>query len=157
VLPALWCGDSRAAARRRAKGGHVVVRRTGAADLSTFTPTSIRFDPPGQPDDLGGAVSCSLARPLPDKASWGPVKTLVLGAISLGILPLLILPRRLRWFAAGQNQLLRHTKEWLGLETGAKEAVEDETPPAVLLVCWVGLVAIGAVLLTYVLRPGFTS
>jgi hypothetical protein len=86
--------------------------------LSTYTPTSIRFDPPDAPDDLGGAVLRSLARPLPGKASWGPVKTLVLGAISFGLLPLLILPRRLRWFDTGQSGLLRYAQSWLSTKHG---------------------------------------
>jgi hypothetical protein len=127
--------------------------------LSTFTPTSIRFDPPDAPDDLGGAVLRSLARSLPEKASWGPVKTLFLGAISFGLLPLLILPRRLRWFETGQRGLLRYAQSWLSTKHGIPDDAgrnPGNVSSVEALAELAGVVGLALGLIAYFSHPAFS-
>src|SRR5262245_52950067 len=92
--------------------------------VSTFTPTSIRFDPPGTPDYLGSGVLKAFARPQPAFVSWGFLKTLILGLITCGIAPILLLPKRLRWYTAGQLANLEYARQWIEERLGSGTKVE---------------------------------
>jgi hypothetical protein len=97
----------------------------------SFTPGSPSFDPPDRPDQLAESVLASLSRPRWGYRSrpWGPIKTFILGALTGGLLPLLIWPRRLRNLMIVEQQQLWHLAEWLRLRTGKPEAtaLRDES------------------------------
>jgi len=81
--------------------------------LSPFHPTNITLEPPPSPDYLGGAVLQGLARPIGMRAPWGVVKTLILGTLSFGVLPLLAWVRSFRAFAVAEQQQFVHLAQWL--------------------------------------------
>jgi hypothetical protein len=93
---------------------------------SDFNPTDRTVDPPNPPDQMAEAVLASLSRGRFGYSGrpWGVVKTFVLSAVSLGILPLLCWPRRMRNFMVWEQQQLWHLAEWLRLRTGRPEAVQ---------------------------------
>jgi len=67
----------------------------------------------------------SLSRPFIGNryGPWGAIKTAILAAISFGILPLLLWPRRFADFASVEQQQLWQLAEWLRLRTGRPEAI----------------------------------
>src|SRR5437762_13499420 len=73
--------------------------------MAAFTPTTREFDSPNAPDWLASGALTALLRDFTG-LSWGPIKTLIAGAISAGLLPLLMLPEQLRtWMKIEQNQI----------------------------------------------------
>jgi hypothetical protein len=92
--------------------------------MSTFTPTQWTFDPPARPDQLSSAVLQSLGRPILGKLAWGPIKSLVLGGLTFGILPLLAWPRKFNRFVVAEQQQLWHLTEWLRVNTGDEQAAK---------------------------------
>jgi hypothetical protein len=58
--------------------------------------------------------------------AWGPVKSVFLGAITFGILPLIVWPRKFARFVAFERQQLWHLVEWLRIRTGQDGTGEDE-------------------------------
>jgi hypothetical protein len=93
--------------------------------MSSFTPTSWTVEPPDRPDQLAGAVVAALGRPVYGSLlPWGPIKSLVLGAISLGVLPLLYWPRIFARFCISQQQQFWHLLEWLRVRHGDANAAE---------------------------------
>jgi hypothetical protein len=92
---------------------------------SDFTPTDQTVDPPNPPDQMAEAVLASLSRGRFGYRGrpWGVVKTFVLSALTLGILPLLCWPGRMRKFMVWEQQQLWHLAEWLRLRTGRPEAL----------------------------------
>jgi hypothetical protein len=91
-----------------------------------FTPTSIQVDPPNRPDQLAEAVLASLSRGRSGYRGrpWGLLKTAILSFFSMGILPLLIWPKRFRDFMKVEQQQLLMLADWLKLRTGRAEAAE---------------------------------
>jgi hypothetical protein len=79
-------------------------------------------DPPHAPDYLAGAVLQSLSRAPAERVAWGPLRSAILGAVTMGLAPLLILPRRFGQYAALESQQMWHLAEWLRLQTGRPEA-----------------------------------
>jgi hypothetical protein len=79
-------------------------------------------DAPVGPDHLAGAVLRSLQRPLTFHRSPGPLRTLVLSLITLGVYPLFEWSRLLRDFGRLERQQLWHLAEWLRLQTGSADA-----------------------------------
>jgi hypothetical protein len=93
--------------------------------MSTFTPTSRMLEPPDRPDQLAGAVISALGRPVYGSLlPWGPIKSFLLGAISLGVLPLLYWPRIFARFCIAQQQQFWHLLEWLRVRHGDAEAAD---------------------------------
>src|SRR5438477_4302092 len=119
--------------------------RCGRPALSTFIPTSIRFDPPDEPDYLAGAVLHSLTSPMPACAIWGPVRTLLLGAISFGLLPLLLLSSRLQPFVQGQSIVFTYAQQWIGKRLRSDEGAGEvgrQMFPLIKLAKWLGVLLI---------------
>lgn len=83
--------------------------------MSSFIPTHVRLEPPPPPDYLAGAVLQGLSRPIgSSKVSWGVLKTLVLGTISFGMLPILAWVKGFHDFAVAEQQQFLHLSQWLG-------------------------------------------
>jgi len=97
-----------------------------AVNASTFTPTNQVVDPPNRPEPLAEAVLASLSRSNWGyrTRAWGLIKTCILSALTFGILPLLIWPKRLRNLRIVEQQQLWHLGEWLRLRTGKPKAAE---------------------------------
>jgi hypothetical protein len=97
--------------------------------MSTFTSTVFSpamgvMDPPDRPDQLADAVLASLSRPRWGYKSkpWGLLKTIILSSLTLGLLPLLCWPRKMRNLMLAEHQQLWHLAEWLRLRTGNPQA-----------------------------------
>jgi hypothetical protein len=89
--------------------------------MSQFTPTQWTLEPSARPDPLSSAVLHSLSRRTLGLA-WGPLKTVFLGGITFGILPLIIWPRKFTRFVAFERHQLWHLVEWLRIRTGEDES-----------------------------------
>jgi hypothetical protein len=93
--------------------------------MSSFAPTIRTLEPPEPPDQLAGAVMTALGRPVYGSLlPWGPIKSLVLGAISLGVLPLIIWPRIFARYCIAQQQQFWHLLEWLRIRQRDSDAAE---------------------------------
>jgi hypothetical protein len=93
--------------------------------MSTFAPTTRTLDPPDPPDQLAGAVMSALGRPVYGSlVPWGPIKSLLLGAISLGVLPLIFWPRIFARYCLSQQQQFWHLLEWLRIRQHDNEAAD---------------------------------
>jgi hypothetical protein len=97
--------------------------------MTAFSPTTTTLDPPGQTDELAGAVLASLSRPIGRQQPWGPVTTAILSVLTIGLLPLLSWPARLRNACLREQQQLWHLAEWLRLNSGRPDALslQDST------------------------------
>jgi hypothetical protein len=122
--------------------------------LSQFTPVSIRFDPPDAPNHLGSAIMKTIGRGVSPKVSWGPILTLLTGAVSFGMLPLIFLPRRLRAVSADDRALLDYARQCL---ERAREPRMAEEPRVLKVASILALIAIPATLVAILLNPGFAS
>ncbi len=89
--------------------------------MSTFTPTQWTLEPPNVPDQLAQAVMQSMSRPIGKKRPWGPLKSLVLGGLSFGLLPLISWPRHFANFVVSEQRQFWHLVEWLRLRGGEKD------------------------------------
>jgi hypothetical protein len=89
--------------------------------MSQFTPTERTLEPSARPDHLSAAVLHSLSRRTLGLA-WGPLKTVLLGGITFGILPLIVWPKKFSRFVVFERQQLWHLVEWLRIRTGQDEA-----------------------------------
>src|SRR5437867_12371434 len=109
LLPALRRDNADAAARAGSPGGDVVMR----AAVAEFAPTMRTFDPPEPVDELGEAVLRSLSRAPVGGAWWRLSKAVIAGAFSLGLWPLLVLPRRFALSSLVEAEQAWYTLEWL--------------------------------------------
>ncbi|HEX4053481.1 MAG TPA: zinc ribbon domain-containing protein [Tepidisphaeraceae bacterium] len=91
--------------------------------MSQFAPTQWTLEPNRGPDHLSAAVLHSLSRPIYGLA-WGPIKSLILGGITFGILPLISWPRKFGRYVTAEQQQLWHLVEWLRIRTGEDEAAK---------------------------------
>jgi hypothetical protein len=106
--------------------------------LSQFHPTNFSVEPPPPPDYLAGAVLQGLSRPVGYRLSWGVLKSLFLGIISFGLLPILSWTRNFRTFAIAEQQQLLHLAQWVRTNSShplARQLESDavELRPRVLL------------------------
>jgi hypothetical protein len=102
--------------------------------MSQFAPTQWTLEPQPRPDHLSAAVLHSLSRPFYGLA-WGPIKSLVLGGITFGILPLISWPRKFHRYLLSERRQLWHLVEWLRISAGEEQAADlthamDQTRPA---------------------------
>jgi hypothetical protein len=111
--------------------------------LNSVHPISVQFDPPDEPDYFAGAILKSLARPYAAKMSWGLVKTVVLGVCTLGILPLLLLTRRLGAIVESDHAMADSARRWLqeqevlpGRNVAGESAVGDTTTRSAWRLPW---------------------
>src|SRR5258706_10133425 len=81
--------------------------------LSQFHPTNLSVEPPPPPDYLAGAVLQGLSRPIGGRLSWGVLKSLFLGAVSFGLLPILAWTPGFRAFVIAEQQQLLHLAQWV--------------------------------------------
>jgi len=90
-----------------------------------FNPTRRVMDPPNRPDQIAESVLASLSRGRWGYRGrpWGVIKTAVLSFFTLGLLPLLCWPRRMRNFMQAEQQQLWQLAEWMRLRTGKPEAL----------------------------------
>ena len=79
---------------------------------------------PHSPDYVASAVLHALARPNYPKLSWGLIRTIVLGIISFGVLPILIWTKRFRQFVTVEQQQFWHLAEWLRLNSKEPAAAQ---------------------------------
>ncbi|HEV2292638.1 MAG TPA: hypothetical protein VGR35_02210 [Tepidisphaeraceae bacterium] len=77
---------------------------------------------PVGPDHLAGGVLRSLSRSFRGHYSWGVVTTLVLGAVTFGVLPLLRWTQHFHRYVRLERQQLWHLAEWLRLQTAHPDA-----------------------------------
>ncbi len=109
-------------------------------------------------DHLGGATLSSLTRRIGCKESWGVVKSILLGGLSFGILPLILWPMMLRDFIWMERTQLEHLADWLRRNSGHAAAVE--LPAAARRIrmrrwpLWLGALALYVAILS--LTVGFT-
>ena len=85
--------------------------------MSNFHPTQITLDPPPAPDPLAGAVLQGLSRPIGGRLSWSVAKSLVLGLLTFGLLPILSWLRSFRHFAIAEQQQYLHLAQWVRQNT----------------------------------------
>lgn len=83
-----------------------------AESLSHFQASNFSVDPPPPPDYLAGAVLQGLARPIGYRLTWGVLKSLVLGVVTFGVLPLVAWARNFRAFATAEQQQFLHLAHW---------------------------------------------
>src|SRR5260370_41100655 len=79
---------------------------------------------PQGPDYLAGAVLQGLGRPIGEKLSWPLGRSLVLGVVSFGVLPILAWPKLLGQFIVLEQQQLWHLAEWLRLHVKHSDAIK---------------------------------
>ncbi len=81
--------------------------------MSSFHPTNITVEPPQPPDYLAGAVLQGLSRPIGGKQYWGVFRSVVLGALSFGVLPILAWMNGFKRFAIAEQQQFLHLAQWV--------------------------------------------
>ena len=118
--------------------------------MSTFTPTSRTTYPPPDGDAAGQAILKSLGRPIGHGQSWSVLKSLILGVLTFGVVPILSWIRGFRTFTNTEQQQLLHLAKWLRANTShplAKRLEDDanELRPR----WWLWMVAILALLGTF--------
>jgi hypothetical protein len=106
----LWVLNSRVSLQRREEGKRS--RRSFLA-VSSFQPTNITVEPPDPPDYLAGALVQGLSRPIGSKQYWGVAKSLVLGVLSFGVLPILSWVQGFKRFAIAEQQQFLHLAQWV--------------------------------------------
>jgi hypothetical protein len=72
--------------------------------------------PANAPDPLAEGVVAALTRSFNPRLYWGPIKTVVLGLLTGGLLPLIVLPKRFRDAVIGERTHLWHFTEWIRLQ-----------------------------------------
>ena len=116
--------------------------------MSQFNPTNFSVEPPPPPDYLAGAVLQGLSRPIGYRLTWGVLKSLFLGVISFGLLPILSWTRGFRAFVTAEQQQLLHLAQWVRGNSShplARQLESDavELRPRVLLSWMSVLIALG--------------
>jgi hypothetical protein len=81
--------------------------------MSAFNPISTTFHPPRNGDAHGAALLSALERNAGYRLSWDLGTTLVLGLLTAGLLPMVILLLRFRTFATSGKFHLEHVTEWM--------------------------------------------
>jgi hypothetical protein len=102
--------------------------------VADFSPNVRVVEPAESLDPLGAAVLQSFGRMYGRWLSWGVARTTILGVLTVGILPMLVLPWQLRRFTRVLGSELWHLAEWMRLASGEPRA--GELRDAVPLVRW---------------------
>jgi hypothetical protein len=129
--------------------------------MSQFTPTQWTLEPNTRPDHLSAAVLHSLSRRALG-LTWGPIKTVILGGLTFGTLPLIVWPRKFARFVAFERQQLWHLVEWLRIRTGEDEAAalrdsvrQTAAVPTLWIVPLIMLVILAVNFVSWTHTPGF--
>jgi hypothetical protein len=128
--------DGTDAASRGATGGDVVsLKHVNRDPFNIGNQQNIATEvampvgaPVDRPDYLAGALLQSLMRPY---EVYAPklLGTILVAIVTMGIGPLLMMPRRLRSFAARERDQLLHLGEWMRLQFGSDaHALDPQTP-----------------------------
>jgi hypothetical protein len=117
--------------------------------VSQFNPTSRTVYPPPDADAAGQALLKALARPIGARQSWPVLRSLVLGLLTFGMVPIFAWIGGFRRFAIAEQQQLLHLARWLRGTSShplAKRLEEDagQLRPR----SWISAVAILCVLTT---------
>ena len=115
-----------------------------------------RFSDPGwsdRPDYLANALLQSLMRPMAAPYTPGLMRTLVLSLVSFGVIPLLLLPGKLREFGARERDQLWHLAQWFRDQLGIEDDTLDPRTPmldrvmhVLRIVSWTSaLIALGSI------------
>jgi len=89
--------------------------------MTNASPNLVFVSPAHTADSLSEGVVAALTRKMNLRSSWGPIKAAVLGLISGGLLPLILLPRRFGKFVDAEQKQLWHFAEWLRLQFPSQE------------------------------------
>lgn len=81
--------------------------------MSQFTPSTTTIEPALPPDYLAGAVLEGLSRPLGGRRAWGLARSVILGLISFGFVPVIVWSRKLRQTATAEQQQYVHFAQWM--------------------------------------------
>src|SRR3954449_1536932 len=74
-----------------------------------------------EPDLLAGAALRALTREHPLPPRWGAAKSVLVSALTFGVLPLYAWPKAFRTAATIEQQQLWHLAEWVRLRSGHPE------------------------------------
>jgi hypothetical protein len=121
ILPPVWSSIAAGAARRGATGGGMVTAAPIQAENENRAPVAAA---PVDRNQFATAILRSFSRSYHDRLSWGVGKTMLLGALSLGIVPALVWPRRFRDYVTVERQQLWHWATWLSWESKTPEAAQ---------------------------------
>jgi hypothetical protein len=83
--------------------------------MTRVAPVSFPITDEARPDALATAAMRALTREHPMPPPWGAAKSVFLGAITFGVLPLYSWPRSFRTVATIERQQLWHLAEWVRL------------------------------------------
>ena len=83
-----------------------------------------RLDPPARADDLTAAVVASLQRPAPKVMAWGTARTVIIGLLTAGLGPMVLLPARFGRYAALERSQYEHLAEWVRLRDGQADGLK---------------------------------
>jgi hypothetical protein len=104
----------------------------------TSTPPNLRLVVPEHAaDSLSEGVIAALTRKMNPRLAWGPVKTALLGLISGGLLPLILLPQKCQKFINAEQNQLWHFAEWLRLQFPSSETERFQAAVSKLRFRWV--------------------
>jgi hypothetical protein len=133
----------------------------GVSTISTPVPANRATEvaqPLETPDYLAGALLQSLMRPFADRYVMGLVKTGFLAVVSFGVLPLILLPRKLREFAARERDQLWHLAQWMRVQFGADaEALQPRSPALDRFVHLLRLISWGSAAVAIVIIVSYVS
>jgi hypothetical protein len=128
----------------------------------TFTPTQRIFEPPLSADPLGEALVLGLHRRANRRRPWGIAQAIVGAGISLGLLPLIVWPKRLLDSANFEYRQLEDFLDWLARRRGeaenapAREALERaKFSSAGLMQVWFIAAAIFLLVVEFFVKSGF--
>ena len=103
----------------------------------TNTSPNIRLiEPAHAPDALSTAVVRALSRKMNPRLTFGPIKTLLFGLVSGGLIPLIVLPKLFRDFVIGEQTHLWHFAEWLRLQFPGVETDRFQQAVAMVKFRW---------------------
>ena len=92
--------------------------------MNSFSPNLRVVEPAHRPEQLAEAVVGALSREMAPRLTWGPLKTIVLGLLTGGLLPLALLPWRFQQFISAERNHLWHFAEWLRVQFPAEPETE---------------------------------
>lgn len=114
--------------------------------MTAFDPTTRSIHPPPHPDPLGEAIVSAFSRDLGYRLTWDWPIVLLLGLLTAGLVPLIVLTLRFRTYAKSEKFQLEHVTEWIELRGTASRELTAATTR--LRELWPTLTAMGLALAT---------